>query len=101
MTNRDRTIAMLGFTPDENGVQAELMDLGINALSTYDPVNYSKINRAARKLIEVILSTPDTSNSITGFGVSYDRRALEVRLKLLREEEGFTTTSIKSVTHRW
>lgn len=88
MTNKERLIALLGFQAEPNAIEAALLDNDVNGSATYVKANLDGIKKAAISLMEVLLSTPDTSNSHSGFNVNYDRDSIEERLKVFRAQTG-------------
>ena len=81
-------------------VEAALVDKGIEAYDAYSSAFYPAIRLAAIGLMEILLTTPNTTNNVTGFSVTYDRGAVQSRLALLRKEAGINQPSI-NVVNKW
>lgn len=88
---------MLGFTPNEDALTAELIDRNIEPGDSYDTANLPALRLAAIKLIELLLSTANTSNASIGYLVSYDRDAVIKRLEMLKRDAGLSSNTIKSI----
>jgi len=101
MTNKERLLAMLGFQPEVNAAEAVLIDNSLVAADTYVTASLSSIRLAAISLLETLLSTPNTSNSVTGYSVTYDRAAIERRLNNLKTEAGLITGPTINVVNKW
>lgn len=80
MTNKERLISLLGFSPAANSAEGGLLDVGIDPSAVYDSANILTLKAVAVGLMKVLLTTADTSNVQTGFAVKYDRAAI---LKLI------------------
>jgi hypothetical protein len=89
MTNKERLISLLGFTPDHNSIDGELLDAGITGAATYDGSEKDGIRTCAINLIELLLTTPDQTSD-NGFKVIYDRKAVMEKLGILKGETGET-----------
>ena len=77
MTLRDKVTAYLGFEPSREAVESALNDSGFTDITAdYVPENYPGVAKATIKLIDIILTTANASNTITGYTHSYDRQAL-------------------------
>lgn len=101
MTNKERLIALLGFTPpNDNSVIASLLELGLNASDEYNVANVNKIKKAAIEVMSILLSTADTGNGVVGWTAKYDRDAVIKRMNQLKSEvdSESTTPTIKGVT---
>lgn len=98
MTHKERLLAMVGFQPGENAADAELLDLGVEPYTEYVSTSYPKIRIAAIRIIETLLSTPNSSNAVTGFSTTYDRGAIERRLAILKKEAGINQPTIKAIS---
>jgi ABC-type uncharacterized transport system YnjBCD ATPase subunit len=90
MTNKERLISILGFSPsDANAVDGALIDAELDDIAAYTVANKSKVRAAAIYLLEMLLSTPDTGNSDPAFSIKYDRNAIQKRLSsLIAEQDG-------------
>jgi hypothetical protein len=100
MTNTERLIALLGFQADPVAIEAALLDNSITGSDDYEAANLIPIKKAAIALIEILLSTPDTSNSVTGYSVNYDRGFAEKRLNALRSSAGIAIPGAGNPTIR-
>ncbi len=92
---------MLGFQPENNALEAALLDRGITSVAVYTATNYPGIRLAAIGLMEILLSTANTTNNITGYSVTYDRGAIERRMLLLKEEAGLSARSVIKAISAW
>lgn len=98
MTNKERLISLLGFSPPPNSAEGALLDAGINVSGTYDASGSISIKTVAIEVMKVILTTANTSNAQTGFSITYDRDALMKRIAQLEEELGIASVpTIKGV----
>lgn len=88
MTIKQRLLAFVGFQPGEYAADAALLDQSLEPADDYEPEMLPAVRLAAISLLETILSTPNTSNNVTGFSVTYDRGAVERRLASLKKEAG-------------
>jgi len=86
MTNKDYFTSLLGFSPGPNVAEGALLDAGITGGETYVSSNRAIMLPFVVRVIRVLLSTADTSNSVTGFAIKYDRAAIS-RLAAMYEEE--------------
>lgn len=102
MTNKDRLISLLGFAPaNDNSVDGALLDFGIDGNVEYVAVNGNQVKKAAIQVMEMLLTTPDTTTeSGTTFIQKYDRAAVQARIKLLKGELGLTDESLPYITSR-
>lgn len=76
MTNRDRLISLLGFTPAKDSIDGTLLEAGIVGGATYDGSNKVSLKRCAIELMELLLTTPNQTNDV-GMVITYDRGAVE------------------------
>jgi hypothetical protein len=97
MTNKDRLISLLGFAPPDNSLEGELLDFGISSSGTYDPANSVLLKKAAIKIMELLLTTADTTNE-NQYAIKYDRIAVLARIKLLKGELGMIDESLPTIT---
>ena len=87
MTNKDRLISLIGFTPsNSNTLDGALIDLGLVGTNLYTVQSTISVKKAAIQVIQVILSTPDTNDQ--NFSIKYDRGALLKLLATLKDEVG-------------
>jgi len=101
MTNKERLISILGFSPESNALEGEMLDVGISGTDSYETKNGLVLKKCAIKIMEILLSTADTTNSVSGFTIRYDRAAIEKRIVLFKTELGLIDESqpfIKSVS---
>lgn len=106
MTNKDRLISLLGFAPDNNAVEGALLDAGITMAGAYDGSNSVEIKKCAVGLMEVLLTTANTTsnNGATSTSISFDRNAVLKRLQMYKKELGITdgtVPTIKDVSYMW
>jgi len=93
MTTKERLISLLGFQPANiNSIDGALIDVGLTGLETYTIAQSRQIKTVELSILQLLLSTADTSN-IEGVSTKYDRRAVEARIKLLKGELGLTDLS--------
>lgn len=98
MTNKERLISLLGFSPPANSAEGALLDAGITDAGTYSSANSTAIKTVAIEVMKVLLTTANTTNELTGFSITYDRDALMKRIAQLEEELGLAAVStIKGV----
>lgn len=98
MTNKQRLISLLGFVPsNDNSVEGELLDAGINGASAYDPADSVAIKKAAIKVMEQLLTTADTQNE-NMYKITFDRTAVLARIKQLKGELGISDESLPTIT---
>lgn len=106
MTNKERVISLLGFSPgNTNAVDGALIDFGVNGADTYALANTVVIKKCALQVLELLLSTANVSTSTSGATTSsttYDRNAVLRRIADLREELGIVIgkPTIKGI-HQW
>lgn len=97
MTNKDRIFSLLAFGPTNiNSLDGEIIDQGIDPDAIYDGSTKLPCVKAAIKLMELLLTTADITNSIDGnvqMAVKYDRDAVLARINLLKGEYGLTDES--------
>lgn len=91
MTNRERVISYLGFEPNKLSVESSLLDAGLIGADEFD-INDTTNNNAAKtatiRLIDILFSTPDTTNE-NGYVIKYDRASLlRLQDKLQSEIDG-------------
>ncbi|MES2620240.1 MAG: DUF6706 family protein [Bacteroidota bacterium] len=86
MTNKERLLAMLGFSPSPQAINAALIDFQIQGDIVYDGSAYPLIRLAAIRLMEVLITTPNVSNGEAGLSTTYDRGAIERRIASLKSE---------------
>jgi hypothetical protein len=97
MTNKDRLISLLGFAPSDNSLEGELLDIDISSSGAYDPANSVILKKAAIKIMELLLTTADTTNE-NQYAIKYDRVAVLARIKLLKGELGLIDESLPTIT---
>jgi hypothetical protein len=89
MTNRDRLLSLLGFAPaDRNAADGALIDAGIDGTALYTADMIIPIKKCAIEVLQILLSSANTSNSVTSFTVTYDRNAVLTRIKELKADCG-------------
>lgn len=99
MTNRERLISLLGFSPDSNSLEGEMLDADIDSLDEYEPIMATPIKKCAIKIMEILLTTADTSNN-TGFNIHYDRAAVEKRILLFKNELGLVDLTMPTINSK-
>lgn len=97
MTNKERLISLLGFAPPDNSLEGEMLDFDITPAETYEAANSVTLKKAAIKIMELLLTTADTTNE-NQYAIKYDREAVLARIKLLKGELGLIDESIPTVT---
>lgn len=103
MTNKDRIISLLGFLPaEDNSIEGALLDNGLTGTDAYDATKSIQVKTAALGVLELLLTTADTSQTadITVSSTKYDRNAVLARIKLLKGELGITDDSLPYVTSK-
>lgn len=100
MTNTDRLLSLIGFAPaNGNAMDGVLIDMGIDGTSTYDATLSSSLKRAAIQIMELLLTTPDTTNT-DGYAIKFDRKSIQARIIQLKGELGLMDTDLPYVTSR-
>lgn len=104
MTNKDRVLSLIGFAPsNDNAIDGELLDLGIAGAATYDVSQLVGVKTAAIRVMELLLTTADTSNENgSGFtnSIRFDRNAVLARINQLKNELGLVDTALPYITSR-
>lgn len=92
MTNKERLISLLGYAPPSESVEGALLDEGLVSSDVYSAANLLQVKKAVLGILRILLSTADTQTGTaeTGFGVRYDRSAIEKRIESLEDELGIT-----------
>jgi hypothetical protein len=85
MTNKERLISLLGFAPSDNSIEGELADWNLTSSATYSSADKDTLKKAAIRIMELLLTTADTTNE-NGYAIKYDREAVLARIKLLKDE---------------
>jgi hypothetical protein len=85
MTNKERFISFLGFAPSDDSIEGELADIDLTSSDTYSSANKDTLKKAAIRVMELLLTTADTTNE-NGYAIKYDRNAVLARIKLLKDE---------------
>lgn len=104
MTNRERLISLLGFAPDKNSVDGALIDADITGADNYTGSNSDELKTLAISILELLLSTPDITNTDgSGFvhATKYDRTAILKRIDLLKEELGLFAGPVITAPKVW
>lgn len=102
MTNRDRLISLVGFAPQTNVTDGALIDAGVSAVEIYTSANADVLKKVAIGVMQVILSTADTTTP-DGMVIKYDRPSLLALIKEYKKDLGITdieTPIINSVS-KW
>lgn len=92
MTNLERLISFLGFSPSENAAEGALMDLNVDKDAVYVTANLVQIKTAALEVMKVLITTADFGNAMTGAQTKYDRQSIIARIKALENELGLTAS---------
>lgn len=102
MTNKERLISLLGFAPDNNALEGALLDAGVTGSSTYDGTNIVSLKTIAIGLMELLLTTADTSffNGVTTAGIRYDRASILKRMAMLKAEIGLLDVTGPIITSK-
>lgn len=85
MTIQERLISLIGFAPPQNSVEGALLDEGLNAADAYDPSLSLQVKKATIQVMEVLLTTADTTNE-NQYVIKYDRPTLLKRITALKDE---------------
>lgn len=78
MTNKEASIAVIGFTADDSIINKSFADSDLNPDDTYDKLNSAAIDMVAITVLVGLLQVPDVREG--GFLRKYDRNSI---LKLL------------------
>lgn len=104
MTNKQRLIGLLGFTPQNNTVDAELIDVDIDGAATYvyNAANLIALKKCAINILQVALSMANTNDGLSNFQINWRPGDLQDYINILKEQVGDTSgrPSIKGVC-RW
>jgi hypothetical protein len=100
VTIKERLISLVGFSPSANVIDGALVDSGLDGSDTYESTDLLTLKGIAKQLIEVLLTTPDTTNE-NGYAIKYDRSAALKRLEDLEEELNPTAGPIISSVSPW
>lgn len=99
MTNKERLLSLIGFAPsDDNALEGTLLDSGIDGSAAYIISNSVPVKRCAIEVMELLLTTANTSDVTPGFSITYDRNAVLARIKLLKQEIGVVDDSLPVIT---
>lgn len=104
MTNKDRVESLIGFKPgNDNAIMGALADRGLTTTDIYDPANGILVKRATIEVMNILLTTANTSDGADSWSVTYDRNAVLARIKSLSGEIGDTdgTLPVIRAVHRW
>lgn len=105
MTNKERLISLIGFAPDnQNAIEGALLDASIDPDGDYEAGNLKVFKKATIEVIDILLSTPDTSNPQSGMSIKYDRPSLLARRKILMIEIGEEVVPVPTIdnkSYRW
>lgn len=97
MTTQDYIVSQLAFLPDNKlAIEGQIIDQGIDATAIYDVTMKLPCVKAAIGIMQMLLTTADTTNTIDGqniFKVVYDRKAVLDRINLLKGENGILDES--------
>lgn len=102
MTNKEALVAVVQVSVADNVLLKALLDQNIPSTDTYASANASSIDLAAISVLEGLLSTPNVSEG--GYSVSYDRAAIEGRIKALYQKNGLSAPgkpSVRDASNRW
>lgn len=86
MTNKEALIAVLEVDVSDNTLEKSLIDNALNGSSTYTLDNAEAIDRCAIPILQVLLSQANISEG--GYSKSFDRAAVQSRLKILATKYG-------------
>lgn len=102
MTNKEALVAVCQVSVDDNVLEKALADQDVTAADTYASSGSDSINKAAIDVLEGVLSRANVSEG--GFSESFDRKAIENRLKILYSKTGKINPGgavIRDVSNRW
>lgn len=100
MTNTDRLLSLIGFAPNANSMEGVLIDMGIDGTAVYDASLSSSLKQAAIQIMELLLTTPDKTNT-DGYTIKFDRKSVLARINQLKGELGLLDDpSLPYVTSR-
>lgn len=86
MTNKERLISLAGTDPANGALEGALMDAGINGSGAYDSSLSIPLKKCAVQVLQLLLTSPDTTTQ-DGMNIEkYDRQAVMNRIKLLQDE---------------
>lgn len=100
MTNKERLISLLGFALDTNAIDGALTDAGITGSDTYTADDSVGLKTLAISIMELLLTTPDTTNE-NGYAIKYDRDAVLRRIGILQEELGLAAGPVITAPKVW
>ncbi len=100
MTNRERLISFVGFAPQPDAVDGALIDAGIDGTATYTAAQSIPLKTQSIALMELLLTTANTNDGASVFGVSYDRNAVLARIKMYKQELGITDDSLPVISSK-
>lgn len=81
MTNKEALVAVVQVSVDDNVLEKALLDQSVTSSGTYTSANSSSIDLAAIDVLQGLLSRANVSEG--GFSESFDRGAIERRIKAL------------------
>ena len=98
MTNKERLISLLGFgVSDQNSLEGAMIDRGIVGTDPYASGNTVTLKKCAIEVMELLLTTADTTDSTPGFSTTFDRDAVLKRINLLKGEIGLVDESMPTI----
>ncbi len=100
MTNKERLISLVGFSAPVNSVEGALIDADVSADANYEIANKNKLLLSAKGLLQILLSTPDTTNE-NGYAIRYDRGAIQKRIEWIDGELVLIARSTIKALHLW
>lgn len=77
-----------------------MIDLGIEASDEYTIENAIPVKKAAIAIMDLLLTTADTSNPESGMSIRYDRASVLKRIALLKGEIGLVDDAMPYITSR-
>ena len=88
MTNKEALISVLQVSVSDNVLEKALLDSGITSGSTYTAADAENIDKCAIPILQSLLSQPNTSEG--GYSISFDRNAVQARIKMLATKYDLT-----------
>lgn len=77
-----------------------MIDFGIEASDEYTIENAIPVKKGAIAIMELLLTTADTSNPESGMSIRYDRASVLKRIALLKGEIGLVDDAMPYITSR-
>lgn len=88
MTNKEALISVLQCEVDDNALEKALIDAGIIGSDAYTAGTSESIDKCALPILQGLLSQANISEG--GFSKSFDRAAIQARIKTLATKYNLT-----------